>query len=174
MIQRLLTLALWLFFAFAGMGQSPNTSSNQSGTDAELLVRNLYTLVTFGPDSLPAWNRVRSLFTEDAGIYLRTSREKIDSYNRDSFIEEFLLFAETDRIRQHGFSEEVLQLRSMHYGDIAQVLVLYQATIPGTDFPPQQGIDSFHLVKTAQGWKITSIVNEVVFPGDPIPDFFME
>ena len=38
------------------------------------------------------------------------------------------------------------------------------------DRPAQHGIDVFLLMKTSAGWRIVSIVNEIVRPGVDLPE----
>jgi len=61
-------------------------------------------------------------------------------------------------------------MKPMVFGDIATVLVLYEASIPGRNSPPQQGVDSFSLIKKDGGWRIVSIINEIPTPNRPIPE----
>jgi hypothetical protein len=55
------------------------------------------------------------------------------------------------------------------FRDIAHVLVLYEAHIPGSARPPQQGVDSFQLVRNAGRWWIVSVVNDLPSPEHPAP-----
>jgi hypothetical protein len=48
--------------------------------------------------------------------------------------------------------------------------VLYEASIPGWGRPPQQGIDSFQLIKKDGRWWIASITNDVPNPDHPVPE----
>jgi hypothetical protein len=49
-------------------------------------------------------------------------------------------------------------------------MVLYEASIPGRDMPPQKGVDYFLLSKRDQGWKIVAITNDIPAPGFPLPE----
>ena len=65
--------------------------------------------------------------------------------------------------------EKIIKLKPMVFGDMAQVLVLYEAHIPGSQRPPQKGVDNFSLIKKSNRWWIVSITNEVPRPGSPLP-----
>lgn len=43
--------------------------------------------------------------------------------------------------------EKIIKKNPMIFGDIAHVLVLYDASIPESPIPRQQGVDSFQLIK---------------------------
>jgi hypothetical protein len=58
----------------------------------------------------------------------------------------------------------------MVMGDMAQVLVLYEASIPGSQRPPQKGVDNFLLIKKSKRWLIVAITNEIPTADTPIPE----
>ena len=65
-------------------------------------------------------------------------------------------------------------MTSFSFGEIAHVLVLYEARIPGSQRPPSRGIDSIQLIKQEGKWKVASIVNEAVMPGSKLPEGLAE
>jgi hypothetical protein len=146
-------------FVVAGPKDSP----------AESVVRALYPMVSFGPNTEPEWNKVRALFANEAIVVLRTSRAAVSTFTLEGFIDDFVKFAARPQVRTSGFRERVVRLKATQYGDIAQVLVLYEAEVLGVTKPAQQGVDSFHLVRRDGQWRIISIVNDVVTPDKPLP-----
>ncbi|RPH30464.1 hypothetical protein EHM92_09395 [bacterium] len=162
-----------------GVGQSkPQDAAAQAPPpqSAEHLVTGLYGLVS-SRGVLPDWNKVRDCFLKEAVIVLRTSRTATTVFSLDGFIQDFVDFYErpfktpegTFLPKDKGFSERVLRIRTWEYGDIAHVLVLYEAGILGISRPPQQGVDSFQLARRGGRWFITAIINEVVTPERPVP-----
>jgi len=166
MTRPLLSFLLVIFLNTAFSQTDDSASTNKS---PEEVIAQLYNLVTFEPGTLPYWNNVRNLFHPDAKIVLRTSLEESTIFDLEGFIKDFDDFAKTEKINEYGFEEKILKKKKMIFGDIAHFLVLYQAHFPGTDYPPQQGVDSFQLIKIEDGWKIISIVNEIVTPDRPAP-----
>ncbi len=61
-------------------------------------------------------------------------------------------------------------MKSLVFGDMANVLVLYEAHITGSSRPPQQGVDNFSLIKKDGRWWIVSVTNEIPTPDRPIPE----
>jgi hypothetical protein len=49
------------------------------------------------------------------------------------------------------------------------VLVLCEASIPGAPRPPQQGVDSFQLIRQGGRWRIVSVVNDLPTADAPLP-----
>lgn len=152
----------------AGAEEAP-AGDPVSSTTAEGVVTELYRLVTFEAGSTPDWDRVRSLFLEEAVIVLRTSREGSTVFSVDGFVDDFVRFIDRAEVRETGFVEKILRLKPLVFGDIAHVLVLYEASIPGSERPPQQGVDSFELVRQDDRWRIAAVTNEIPTPERPVP-----
>lgn len=136
---------------------------------AEELVRGLYDAVTFEAGTTPDWDPVRAMFLDRATVVLRTSRTATTVFDVDGFVADFVSFIESANVQATGFTERVVRVRPMVFGDIAHVLVLYEASIPGSGRPPQQGVDSFQLIRREGRWWIVSIVNEIPTPDRPLP-----
>ena len=161
-------ILLLLFSVFNVHAQ--NAAQEKAENDPQDVIEALYDLVSFGPDNPPRWEEVRALFIDDAIIVLRTSRDSSTRFTLDGFIQDFKKFAGEERIQVNGFSEKIIRFDKTVFGDIAHFLVLYEASIPGTDFKPQQGVDSFQLIKSDTAWRILSITNDIPGPDNPLPD----
>lgn len=162
-------VASFLLCLCASASLSAQTPADSVLQDPDRLVRHIYDLVTFEAGTTPDWDAVRSMFIEDAVIVLRTSRDSTSVFSVDGFIADFVAFAERADVRSLGFEEEVVRTKPMEFGDMAHVLVLYKASIPGSERPPQQGVDSFQLIKKAGRWWIVSITNEIPTQNRPVP-----
>jgi len=148
---------------------SKSTTAEESLESPEALISELYDLVTIKVDTPPDWDRVKSMFLEDAIIVLRTSRDSSTVFTVDGFVEDFQNFIKNSDVAKTGFIEKIIKMKPTVFGDIAHVLVLYEASIPGSQRPPQQGVDSFQLIKKNDRWWIVSIINEIPTPNRPIP-----
>lgn len=148
-----------------------------SGVDpgsAEAVVRALYDLVTFPAGTTPDWNRARALFLAEGVVVLRTSRTATTVFSVEGWVQDFVSFIEKANVAATGFVERIVRTHSVEFGDIAQVWVLYEAEIPGAGRPPQQGVDSFQLVRRDGTWLIASILNEIPTPDRPVPEVLRE
>ncbi len=79
-------------------------------------------------------------------------------------------FVENSPAGANGFTETVIHMEPMVFGDMAHVLVLYEAQITGSPRPPQRGVDSFSLIKKDGRWWIVAITNELPTPERPLPE----
>lgn len=165
-IVTVLTVAL-VVAGTAFAGQAPEEP--EGFATAEGLVAGLYEEVTFAPGTRPDWNRVRSMFLDQAVIVLRTGREETTVFSLESFVQDFVTFSERPDVQEAGFEERVIRSRPMVFGDIAHVLVLYEARIPGSGRPPQLGVDSFQLIRKGGRWWIAGVTNELPTPEQPVP-----
>jgi hypothetical protein len=149
---------------------SQSLANEKHFDSAEGVVKKLYDLVTFDAGTTPDWDAVKSLFINEGVVVLRTSRDSSTVFTVQGFVDDFVNFIERAKVVETGFKEEIKRMKPMVFGDIATVLVLYEASIPGQKRPPQLGVDSFSLIKKDGHWNIVSITNEIPTPGNPIPE----
>jgi hypothetical protein len=167
-----LTVALILGVGALAEAESP--AGEKTVTTPEMIVTQLYDEVTFEAGSSPDWESVRGLFVPEAVIVLRTSREGTTVFTLDGFVEDFVKFIESGNVSERGFRESIVKMHTQTYGDIAQAQVLFEAKIPGSERPPQRGIDVFQLSKREEGWRIVAITNEIVWPDKDLPSELQE
>lgn len=168
---RAMKIALLASITFCAACSSVRRSTPPIPTTApSRVVTELYEHVTFAAGSRPDWDAVRALFVDEAVIVLRTGRERMSVFTLEGFIDDFKSFIEQANTDATGFTESILDLRETRYRDIARVLVRFDSSIPGDGRPPQEGIDSFELVRIEGEWKIVSIVNERPTREEPIPE----
>jgi len=149
---------------------APKTHAQESTTlSPEGVIRELYRLVTIEKGSRGDWDSVRALFIDEAVIVLRTSRTATSVFSLDGFVDDFVHFIDSYNIVETGFTETILAMKPWVYGDMAHVLVLYEAAIPETEYPSNKGIDSFLLIRQEGKWKVAAITNEVPTQDNPIP-----
>jgi hypothetical protein len=146
------------------------SASTPEDGSAEGVVRRLYDIVTFPAGTIPDWDELRSLFLPETVVVLRTGREATSVLTLEGFVQDWLRFIEGSNVEETGFTERITKTHTTVFGDIAHIWVLYEAEIPGWNRPPQQGVDSFQLVRRQGEWKIASITNELPGPNRPIPE----
>ena len=146
------------------------TAAEQGAHDtAEGVVTDIYDLVSFAAGARPDWDQVRALFIPEAVVVLRTSRDATTVFSLEGFIDDFVKFVEQSPAGEMGFRERILSMEPLVFGDMAHVLVLYEAHITGSPRAPTQGVDSFSLIKQDGRWKIVSITNELPAADRPVP-----
>jgi hypothetical protein len=158
-------------------GKAPPTAAQAAPRSAGETVAGLYALVSSTAGKVPDWDKVRACFIKEAVIVLRTSRTASTVFSLEGFIKDFDDFyrrpfrrGKTTVVpKESGFTEAILRTKAWEYGDMAHVLVLYEAKITGFPMAPQQGVDSWLLVRRNGRWLIAAATNELVTPGRPVP-----
>jgi ketosteroid isomerase-like protein len=136
----------------------------------EDLIKDIYVSVSAKNSEAVDWQKVRSMFIDEAVVILRTSKDKSTQFTADGFIQDFKDFYQWPEVKANGFGEKILNLKSMVYKDIAYVATVYSAAINNSKRPPTKGVDLWLLAKKDGLWKIISVVNEVVPGGENLPD----
>ncbi len=149
--------------------RAQTSSEGEALKTAEGVVTELYRLVTFEAGSTPDWEKVKSTFIDEAVVVLRTSRTNTTVFSVEGFVNDFVTFTERPNVKKRGFEEKIISMKPMVFGDMAHILVLFEAHIPGAPKPPQQGADSFQLIKKDGRWWIVAVINEIPTQERPIP-----
>ena len=146
------------------------SGNNPLYNSPEELIRDIYVSVSAKNNESVDWQKVRSMFNDEAVVILRTSRDKSTQFTVDGFIQDFKDFYQYEEVKANGFAEKILKMKTMFYKDIAFIATVYSAEITGSQRPPTRGVDLWLLAKKNGLWKITSIVNEVIPAGQELPD----
>ena len=140
--------------------------------EALAMVTQIYADVSGSSDQDVDWDKVRSCFVDEAVIILRSSPDATSQFTLDEFIQDFVSFYQSPRVGEAGFKEEVLQVESLFYHDMAFVAVVYAASILDSERPPQKGVDFWLLTRKPEGWKVVSVTNEIPRPDGKLPAIF--
>ncbi len=135
----------------------------------EDIVSELYRLISVTPGDTTDWEAVRELFIPEAVIVLRVSKDATQTFSLQGWIDDFIAFNERARVTERGFSEQIIRMETTVFRDIANVFVLYEASILDSPRPPTLGVDSIDLIRRDGRWWIVSIVNDLPTPEHPIP-----
>lgn len=140
--------------------------------DPESMIEQIYVEVSSEEGQAVDWEKVRSFFIEEAIIVLQTSRESSTRFTLEEFIQDFKDFYASPAAKDSGFKETVLSIKSHIYGDMAFIGVVYEAQILNSERPAQKGIDFWLVQKVEKSWKVVSVTNQAVAPGEEIPSMF--
>ena len=167
-VSQLAAIFTGLLISTAAFAQTPSASAEE----VSKMIRQIYEDVSSDGSALPDWDLIRSYFVDEAIVVLRTSREGNTQFTLEEFIQDFKDFYERPDLDDSGFREEVLQLKANVYHDIAFIAVIYEASILNSDRPPTKGIDFWLLANSEGTWKVVSVVNEIIRPGEALPPPF--
>jgi hypothetical protein len=165
-----LILILCLVFFSNGFITGQQTVGGSWYKIPEELIRDIYVAVSGKNSDAVNWQKVRSMFVDEAVVVLRVSRDKSTQFTVDGFINDFKDFYQHPEVKANGFEEKILSMKTMVYKDIAFISTVYSAAITGSQRPPSRGVDLWLLCNKDGLWKITSMVNEVIPAGQELPD----
>ncbi len=169
-MKRLLLLFCLVSLPFScAISQQPDNSAAWYPAPEDL-IKDIYVAVSGKNSEAVDWQKVRSMFLDEAVVALRTSKDKSTQFTADGFIQDFKDFYQYPEVKANGFGEKILAMKSMVYKDIAFVSTIYSAAITGSQHPPTCGVDLWLLSKHDGLWKIPSIVNEVIPADQELPD----
>ena len=151
------------------MGQ---TSEDPASEEAVNTVIQIYKTVSGDSKMAVDWEKVRSFFIDEAIIVLKTSPDGSTRFSVEEFIQDFKDFYDNPAVSESGFKEEVLGINAQVYGNAAAIGVLYEASVLNSERSPQKGIDFWLLSRQENSWKVLGVSNEIIAPGEPIPEIF--
>lgn len=143
---------------------------NEADTLPDEIIKLIYNTVSTSKGETVNWELVRSFFTDDAKVILRISPYESKQFSADGYIRDFQDFHSYPLLISNGFEEKIVRMKSMVYKDMAFITTIYSAAIPGTGRPPQGGVDFWLLAKITGKWRIIAVTNEVIPPGEEVPD----
>ena len=169
-----LALALALLATPLAVHAQATPSSQPPGvapaySTAEDVVNELYRLVSIEKGQETDWERVRQLFLPQAVIVLRISKTESQVFDVQGWIDDFRTWDEKAKVKETGFSEKIITMKPRVFRDIANVFVLYEASITGATRPPTRGVDSIELIKKDGRWWIAAITNDLINADNPAP-----
>jgi hypothetical protein len=133
-------------------------------------VKDAYAVISFQPGAKPAYDSIKYFFIPQAQlINFRTDTAQITSI--DQFVDGYRQFMDGNHISL--FAEKEIAGRTEQFGRIAHRISTYQTYINSMDSLPERGVNSFQLIKTAAGWKVSSIIWDVERPSLPIPHYYL-
>ncbi len=136
----------------------------------ETITRAVYDTIS-GPAGPRDWAHFRSLFIEGGRLISMRTANGVSTPN---------VMTPDDYAQRAGASFEKTAFYEVEtarrvevFGTIAHVFSTYESRRAPGEKPFARGINSFQLVKTAQGWKVATILWDSEREGNPIPEKYL-
>jgi len=120
------------------------------------VVEASYEHISFPPGSTPDWNLFGELFVESAVLGLRVFPE--DPQVRVMSLREYADYQMREGLEKEGYSETPGKRTTDTVGDVS--VVRQEFTMQFTGRAAVLAVDIFSLVRTAEGWRIVSVVSD--------------
>ncbi len=173
-----ITLPLLCLLAFAACNNTPTKESTVATTAAYTLpddsaitkaVHDAYACISFS-NSKPRYDSIQYYFIPQAQlINFRTDTAMVTGITQ--FVGFYKQFIEANHIAL--FYEQELYSKTEQFGKIAHRISTYKTYINSMDSLPERGVNSFQLIKTPTGWKVSSIIWDVEKPTLPVPAYYL-
>jgi hypothetical protein len=133
-------------------------------------VDDAYAAISFKQGESPRYDSIKYFFIPQAQL-INFISDTAQILSIDDFVKAFKTYVESTKIQT--FNEQEIYGRTDQFGNIAQRISSYKTYINSPDIVKERGINSFQLIKTPQGWKVSSIIWNVEKPGLSIPDYYL-
>ncbi len=151
----------------------PADSNNYTVPDNAAIkkaVDDAYAAISFKNGQQPHYDSIKDYFIPQAQLINYIS-DTAQILSIDDFVKAFKAYVESDKIQ--SFNEQEIYGRTEQFGNIAQRISSYKTYINSLDIVKERGVNSFQLIKTPQGWRVSSIIWDIEKAGLKIPDYYL-
>jgi len=133
-------------------------------------VHDAYAAISFNKGEKPRYSEIKNYFIPQAQlINFRTDTAQVT--NIDQFIDLYKQFVDGNHIQL--FYEEEAFGKTEQFGRIAERISTYKTYLNTRDSLAERGVNSFQLIKTNSGWKVSSIIWDVEKPTLKVPGYYL-
>jgi len=156
----------------AATDSSKSTYSLPDDSAITKAVHDAYSAISFKKGEKPRYNEIKNYFIPQAQlINYRSDTAQVTSIGQ--FIDPlYKQFIEGNHISM--FYEEEIFCRTEQFGRVAHRISTYKTYLNTMDTVAERGVNSFQLIKTKDGWKVSSIIWDVEKPSLKIPGYYLK
>jgi hypothetical protein len=133
-------------------------------------VDNAYAAISFKKGEEPKYDSIKNYFIPKAQL-ISFRGDSMQVMSIGQFVYLYRTFIQSDSVKL--FSEKEIYGKTEQFGKIASHISTYKTYLNTLDKPEERGVNSFQLVKTPQGWKVSSIIWDVEHKGLKIPGYYL-
>jgi len=152
---------------------SNNDNSLTKMPDEEAIkkaVDETYRVICFKQGETLNYDNIQNCFIPQAQL-INYRSGKLEIVSLSQFIDDYKSAVTSGVVK--SFYEEEIYGRTDQFGSIAQRISSYKTYMNNIDTVIERGVNSFQLVKTPNGWKVSSIVWDVEKAGRAIPTYYL-
>jgi len=132
-------------------------------------VHDAYASISFKKGAEPLYDAIKNCFIPQAQL-INYSTDTAQVTNIGQFIYLYRTFIEGDSIKL--FCEQETYGKTEQFGRIAERISTYKNYVNTMDKLAETGVNSFQLIKTNDGWKVSSIIWDIERKGLKIPPYY--
>ncbi len=134
-------------------------------------VDDAYAAISFKKGEQPRTDQIANFFTPQAQL-INYRTDSAATLGITQFVDAYKQFIIKSKITY--FQEDELFGRTEQFGRIAHRISTYRTFLNNPDTAAERGVNSFQLIKTNTGWKVSSIIWDVEKPSLKIPDYYLK
>ncbi|MBC8063896.1 MAG: hypothetical protein H7Y17_03640 [Chlorobia bacterium] len=141
---------------------------------ADAIIKAVYNVISGPAGEKRNWDRMRSLFTEDARMVAINPTPAGPTRRRHMTVEDYIKLAGPN-LEGQGFFEKEVARRTEQFGSLVHVWSTYEARAKADDAKPMmRGINSMQLWNDGKRWWVLSIVWQAEDPKNLLPDKYLK
>jgi hypothetical protein len=134
-------------------------------------VDDAYQVISFKKGQQLNFDNIKNCFVAKAMLF-NFRNDSLEVLTIDQFVELYKGLVMSNAFT--SFYEEEIKGTTEQFGRIAHRISTYKTYINTLDSVAERGVNSFQLIKTDKGWKVTSIIWDVESPKLKIPDYYLK
>ena len=151
--------------------QDPASYTVPDSAAIKKAVDDAYAAISFKKGEQPKSDQIAGYFTPQAQL-INYRTDTAETLGIAQFVEAYKQFVTKSEITY--FQEDELFGRTEQFGRIAHRISTYRTFLNNPDTAAERGVNSFQLIKTKAGWKVSSIIWDVEKPSLKIPDYYLK
>ena len=154
----------FLFFACNGPEKTPVVNAPLHTTEGDAIkkaVDDAYRAIGFKKRQDINFTDIKKPFIPQAH-FISFSNDSLGVLTLDQFVDYYKSYIEANNVS--AFFEEEISGTTDQFGKVAQRISSYRTFLNSADTAAQRGVNSFQLVKTPEGWRVSSIIWDIETP----------
>lgn len=149
---------------------SNNTEKAPEAAAIKKAVDDAYRVISFKQGQQVNFEAIKNCFIPQAKL-LNFRNDSLEIMTIDQFVEFYKGLVNSKAFS--AFYEEEIKGTTDQFGRIAQRISTYKTYINTMDSVAERGVNSFQLVKTPTGWKVSAIIWDTETQKLKIPDYYL-
>lgn len=150
---------LWalLLSSLVAVAQQP-AAEQKDVESADSIIKSVYDVISGPAGQKRNWDRMRSLFTEDARMVAIAKTQSGEIRRRHMTVEDYIKLSGPS-LESRGFFEKEISRKTEQFGNLVHIWSTYEARSKVDDAKPMmRGINSIQLWNDGKRWWVLSIV----------------
>lgn len=162
-------------FVFCSLIANTQSTVNPKDVEsADAIIKSVYDVISGPAGQKRDWDRMRSLFTEDARMVAIAKSQTGEIRRRHMTVEDYIKLSGPS-LESRGFFEREVARRTEQFGSLVHIWSTYEARTKADDEKPfMRGINSMQLWNDGKRWWVLSIVWQAEDPTTPLPEKYLK